>query len=251
LPSAFGSVARSRWGIGISTRWWCASPGSISICGARSTAKARSWTSSSSATLIVENAKQTGRSVGALQAMTDQQLVGVTLEWFDWPKERFGALSGDDQRAIIEQICAFLDHRDTWMDTGERLAWVAGLVSSLAKSVPDDADAEQLARKQLAVNLLRSVWLPLESVGRGLDYFGKGPSFAPGLSFNSCDKALDDSLAFLGSIETAKTDYFGKLQKQQDAANDLATARKTYKEKRLLSGFGVVGRRVRIEALGG
>ena len=56
--------------------------------------------------LIVQNGKHTGRS--GLQGMTNRQLVGVGLEWFDWPKQRFGALPGDDQRAIIGQICTFL-----------------------------------------------------------------------------------------------------------------------------------------------
>jgi hypothetical protein len=56
--------------------------------------------------VIVQNGEHAGRT--DLQAMSNQQLVGVGLEWFDWPKERFGALSGDDQRAIIQQICVFL-----------------------------------------------------------------------------------------------------------------------------------------------
>jgi hypothetical protein len=100
-------------------------------------------------TLIVENAKHTG--IGELQGMTNQQLVEIGRGWFDWSQGRLESLSGDYQRAIIEQICAFLDYRDTWMQAGERLAWVAGLLGPLARSADKDA-------KRLAVNLLRSVW---------------------------------------------------------------------------------------------
>jgi hypothetical protein len=175
-------------------------------------------------TLITENGKHTGRG-SELQGMTNQQLIGVGLTWFNWSKRLSDMLSGADRQAIIQQICNLVGYRDGWIDIGERLAWVASLVCQLVNRGSDE-DA-----KQLAASLVLSVCLPMERFTRGLDYLGKGPSFAPGLTFKSCDEALNESLSCLFSIEASHAKYFADLQSQLDIANNLGLALDNYKKQ--------------------
>jgi hypothetical protein len=113
--------------------------------------------------LIAANNKYTGRSRDELRRMTDQELVGIGLEWFDWPKQLLGTLPDEDRQEIIREICALTGYRDTWMEIGERLSWVSILVSPL---VEDPAG--------LAASLFGSVYPLFERHSRGLDYLGNG-----------------------------------------------------------------------------
>ena len=172
-------------------------------------------------TLIVENHKHAHLDGGQLQGMTNRQLIGVGLRWFDWPARLTSALAGD-QRSIIEDIKSLVGYRDAWAEVGERLGWTCALLNALAKG-SGAAEDRKLAR------LLAASALPLvENHAHGLDGFGKTPAFAPGMTFDTYADWVANLLADLAALETYYLGYFAALHDQKDAMADLNTALTNY-----------------------
>lgn len=172
-------------------------------------------------TLIVENHKHAGVAGEQLQGMTNRQLVGVGLRWFDWAAQLSGRLATNAQ-SIIDEIRSLVGYRDTWSEICERLGWACALLNALAKG------QRSLEDRKLATLLAASALPLLENHTHGLDSFGKTPAFAPGMTFDTYAGWVADSLADLVEIEKYHFSYFAALRAEKDALADLQNAITNY-----------------------
>jgi hypothetical protein len=88
--------------------------------------------------LIAENNEKTGRSVDELQKKTNQELIGLTLTWFDWDKVIKAIDSGNEEpKQLLKQLFEAVPLRtllagdrkfpDQKLSTGDRAALVQQL----------------------------------------------------------------------------------------------------------------------------
>jgi hypothetical protein len=98
-------------------------------------------------------------------------------------------------------------------EIGEKLAWI----DRLLLNYPDND-------KALAAALAKTVLSVRETQDVGLDYFGKTPAFMPAVSLATYQTALDGALGYLHAAEVDYLNYFAKLKKAQEAADELGAA---------------------------